>query len=102
MGWGYMSPPPWDGTPRDPRPALSPQPLQPIVHIWDSATLLTLQQIGLGSFERGVGSLAFSTAVSPCPPVPLCVSPIPQPSPHPCPPRTKVLTSVWWTTPTST
>ncbi|XP_069665539.1 echinoderm microtubule-associated protein-like 3 isoform X3 [Haliaeetus albicilla] len=38
------------------------KPLQPIVHIWDSATLLTLQQIGLGSFERGVGSLAFSTA----------------------------------------
>ncbi|XP_077645757.1 LOW QUALITY PROTEIN: echinoderm microtubule-associated protein-like 3 [Lonchura striata] len=40
------------------------KPLQPIVHIWDSATLQTLQQIGLGSFERGVGSLAFSTAVS--------------------------------------
>uniref|UniRef100_A0A8C3NA96 EMAP like 3 n=1 Tax=Geospiza parvula TaxID=87175 RepID=A0A8C3NA96_GEOPR len=38
------------------------KPLQPIVHIWDSATLQTLQQIGLGSFERGVGSLAFSTA----------------------------------------
>ncbi|XP_068779726.1 echinoderm microtubule-associated protein-like 3 isoform X2 [Struthio camelus] len=38
------------------------KPLQPVVHIWDSATLLTLQQIGLGSFERGVGSLAFSTA----------------------------------------
>ncbi|XP_074860895.1 echinoderm microtubule-associated protein-like 3 isoform X1 [Carettochelys insculpta] len=38
------------------------KPLQPFVHIWDSATLLTLQQIGLGSFERGVGSLAFSTA----------------------------------------
>ncbi|XP_061200432.1 echinoderm microtubule-associated protein-like 3 [Neopsephotus bourkii] len=36
--------------------------LQPVVHIWDSATLLTLQQIGLGSFERGVGSLAFSSA----------------------------------------
>uniref|UniRef100_A0A672UTZ0 EMAP like 3 n=1 Tax=Strigops habroptila TaxID=2489341 RepID=A0A672UTZ0_STRHB len=36
--------------------------LQPVVYIWDSATLLTLQQIGLGSFERGVGSLAFSTA----------------------------------------
>ncbi|XP_062454807.1 echinoderm microtubule-associated protein-like 3 isoform X2 [Rhea pennata] len=29
------------------------KPLQPMVHIWDSATLLTLQQIGLGSFERG-------------------------------------------------
>ncbi|KAM4880033.1 LOW QUALITY PROTEIN: echinoderm microtubule-associated protein-like 3 [Sylvia borin] len=38
------------------------KPLQPVVHIWDSATLQTLQQIGLGSFERGVGSLAFSTA----------------------------------------
>ncbi|KAM9251657.1 echinoderm microtubule-associated protein-like 3 [Cariama cristata] len=38
------------------------KPLQPIVHIWDSATLLTLQQIGLGTFERGVGSIAFSTA----------------------------------------
>uniref|UniRef100_A0A8D2Q7X7 EMAP like 3 n=1 Tax=Varanus komodoensis TaxID=61221 RepID=A0A8D2Q7X7_VARKO len=38
------------------------KPLQPSVHIWDSSTLLTLQQIGLGSFERGVGSLAFSTA----------------------------------------
>ncbi|XP_062454808.1 echinoderm microtubule-associated protein-like 3 isoform X3 [Rhea pennata] len=38
------------------------KPLQPMVHIWDSATLLTLQQIGLGSFERGVGALAFSTA----------------------------------------
>uniref|UniRef100_A0A452H305 Uncharacterized protein n=1 Tax=Gopherus agassizii TaxID=38772 RepID=A0A452H305_9SAUR len=38
------------------------KPLQPFVHIWDSSTLVTLQQIGLGSFERGVGSLAFSTA----------------------------------------
>ncbi|XP_072840334.2 echinoderm microtubule-associated protein-like 3 isoform X1 [Pogona vitticeps] len=38
------------------------KPLQPFVHIWDSTTLATLQQIGLGSFERGVGSLAFSTA----------------------------------------
>ncbi|XP_064359274.1 echinoderm microtubule-associated protein-like 3 isoform X2 [Dromaius novaehollandiae] len=38
------------------------KPLQPVVHIWDSSTLLTLQQIGLGSFERGVGSLAFSAA----------------------------------------
>ncbi|OWK50997.1 Echinoderm microtubule-associated protein-like 3 [Lonchura striata] len=46
--------------PKSPNPR--PQPLQPIVHIWDSATLQTLQQIGLGSFERGVGSLAFSTA----------------------------------------
>ncbi|KAJ7307594.1 hypothetical protein JRQ81_009624, partial [Phrynocephalus forsythii] len=38
------------------------KPLQPFVDIWDSTTLLPLQQIGLGSFERGVGSLAFSTA----------------------------------------
>ncbi|KAJ1108721.1 hypothetical protein NDU88_006091 [Pleurodeles waltl] len=38
------------------------KPLQPFVHIWDSSTLLTLQQIGLGHFERGVGSLAFSLA----------------------------------------
>ncbi|TTI61481.1 Echinoderm microtubule-associated protein-like 3 [Bagarius yarrelli] len=38
------------------------KPLQPFVHIWDSATLTTLQQIGLGTFERGVGSVAFSTA----------------------------------------
>ncbi|XP_077180497.1 echinoderm microtubule-associated protein-like 3 isoform X2 [Paroedura picta] len=37
------------------------KPLQPFVHIWDSSTLLPLQEIGLGSFERGVGSLAFST-----------------------------------------
>ncbi|XP_064593026.1 echinoderm microtubule-associated protein-like 3 [Zonotrichia leucophrys gambelii] len=43
-------------------PTYARPPLQPIVHIWDSATLQTLQQIGLGSFERGVGSLAFSTA----------------------------------------
>uniref|UniRef100_A0A8C3B0I7 EMAP like 3 n=1 Tax=Cyclopterus lumpus TaxID=8103 RepID=A0A8C3B0I7_CYCLU len=35
-------------------------PLQPCVHIWDSTTLVTLQQIGLGSFQRGVGSVAFS------------------------------------------
>ncbi|XP_061105176.1 echinoderm microtubule-associated protein-like 4 isoform X2 [Conger conger] len=34
------------------------------VHIWDSGTLVTLQQIGLGSFERGVGSVAFSHADS--------------------------------------
>lgn len=40
------------------------QPLQPFVHIWDSKTLVTLQQIGLGTFERGVGSVAFSSAVS--------------------------------------
>ncbi|KAL4648208.1 echinoderm microtubule-associated protein-like 4 isoform X2 [Arapaima gigas] len=38
------------------------KPLQPFVHIWDSTTLVTLQQIGLGSFERGVGSVAFSYA----------------------------------------
>ncbi|XP_062850142.1 echinoderm microtubule-associated protein-like 2 [Trichomycterus rosablanca] len=38
------------------------KPLQPFVHIWDSTTLLTVQQIGLGTFERGVGSVAFSTA----------------------------------------
>ncbi|TRY87572.1 hypothetical protein DNTS_027013 [Danionella cerebrum] len=36
------------------------KPLQPFVHIWDSKTLVTLQQIGLGTFERGVGSIAFS------------------------------------------
>lgn len=40
------------------------QPLQPFVHIWDSNTLVTLQQIGLGTFERGVGSVAFSNSVS--------------------------------------
>ncbi|XP_036379829.1 echinoderm microtubule-associated protein-like 3 [Megalops cyprinoides] len=40
------------------------KPLQPSVHIWDSTTLATLQQIGLGSFERGVGSVAFSHADS--------------------------------------
>ncbi|KAG7484962.1 hypothetical protein MATL_G00055720 [Megalops atlanticus] len=40
------------------------KPLQPSVHIWDSTTLVTLQQIGLGSFERGVGSVAFSHADS--------------------------------------
>ncbi|XP_060614237.2 echinoderm microtubule-associated protein-like 3 isoform X1 [Anolis sagrei] len=38
------------------------KPLQPFVHIWDSSNLNTLQTIGLGNFERGVGSLAFSTA----------------------------------------
>uniref|UniRef100_A0A672HU48 HELP domain-containing protein n=1 Tax=Salarias fasciatus TaxID=181472 RepID=A0A672HU48_SALFA len=36
------------------------KPLQPCVHIWDSSTLVTLQQIGLGAFQRGVGSVAFS------------------------------------------
>lgn len=39
------------------------KPLQPFVHIWDSTTLTTLQQIGLGTFERGVGSVAFSSTV---------------------------------------
>ncbi|XP_051935744.1 echinoderm microtubule-associated protein-like 3 [Hippocampus zosterae] len=37
------------------------KPLQSCVHIWDSATLVTLQQIGLGTFQRGVASVAFST-----------------------------------------
>uniref|UniRef100_V9KFR1 Echinoderm microtubule associated protein like 3 n=1 Tax=Callorhinchus milii TaxID=7868 RepID=V9KFR1_CALMI len=40
------------------------KPLLPCVHIWDSTSLQTLQHIGLGSFERGVGSLAFSKADS--------------------------------------
>ncbi|XP_056298181.1 echinoderm microtubule-associated protein-like 3 isoform X2 [Pseudoliparis swirei] len=40
------------------------KPMQPCVHIWDSTTLVTLQQIGLGSFQRGVGSVAFSFADS--------------------------------------
>ena len=35
-----------------------------MVHVWDSETLLKLQEIGLGAFERGVGTLAFSVAVS--------------------------------------
>ncbi|MED6233779.1 Echinoderm microtubule-associated protein-like 3 [Ataeniobius toweri] len=40
--------------------------MQACVHIWDSTTLVTLQQIGLGTFQRGVGvgSLAFSIADS--------------------------------------
>ncbi|XP_058518897.1 echinoderm microtubule-associated protein-like 3 isoform X6 [Ochotona princeps] len=38
------------------------KPLQPVVHVWDSETLLKLQEIGLGAFERGVGALAFSAA----------------------------------------
>uniref|UniRef100_A0AAQ5XQV3 HELP domain-containing protein n=1 Tax=Amphiprion ocellaris TaxID=80972 RepID=A0AAQ5XQV3_AMPOC len=38
--------------------------LQPHVRIWDSVSLSTLQIIGLGTFERGVGSLAFSKADS--------------------------------------
>uniref|UniRef100_A0A8C9ZF39 EMAP like 3 n=1 Tax=Sander lucioperca TaxID=283035 RepID=A0A8C9ZF39_SANLU len=40
------------------------KPLQPCVHIWDSITLVTLQQIGLGTFQRGVGLVAFSFADS--------------------------------------
>uniref|UniRef100_A0AAY4AFF5 HELP domain-containing protein n=1 Tax=Denticeps clupeoides TaxID=299321 RepID=A0AAY4AFF5_9TELE len=38
------------------------KPFQPFVYIWDSTTLATLHQIGLGTFERGVGSVAFSQA----------------------------------------
>ncbi|XP_032871317.1 echinoderm microtubule-associated protein-like 3 isoform X2 [Amblyraja radiata] len=38
------------------------KPLLPSVHVWDSGTLQTLQHIGSGSFERGVGCLAFSRA----------------------------------------
>ncbi|XP_043931691.1 echinoderm microtubule-associated protein-like 3 [Protopterus annectens] len=38
------------------------KPLQPFINIWDSNTLNTLLQIGMGSFERGVGSVAFSWA----------------------------------------
>ncbi|KAK1791497.1 hypothetical protein P4O66_013500 [Electrophorus voltai] len=44
--------------------ALFLEPLQPHVRVWDSVTLTTLQVIGLGTFERGVGSLAFSKADS--------------------------------------
>uniref|UniRef100_A0A8D3A5C2 EMAP like 3 n=1 Tax=Scophthalmus maximus TaxID=52904 RepID=A0A8D3A5C2_SCOMX len=40
------------------------KPLQPCVLIWDSTSLVTLQQIGLGTFQRGVGSVAFSFADS--------------------------------------
>lgn len=40
------------------------QALQPHVRIWDSVSLSTLQVVGTGTFERGVGSLAFSKAVS--------------------------------------
>ncbi|KAJ8248330.1 hypothetical protein GJAV_G00240860 [Gymnothorax javanicus] len=36
--------------------------LQPHVRVWDSVSLSTLQVIGLGTFERGVGSLCFSKA----------------------------------------
>ncbi|XP_008292070.1 echinoderm microtubule-associated protein-like 4 [Stegastes partitus] len=38
--------------------------LQPHVRVWDSVSLSTLQIVGLGTFERGVGSLAFSKADS--------------------------------------
>ncbi|XP_020036622.1 echinoderm microtubule-associated protein-like 4 isoform X3 [Castor canadensis] len=40
------------------------RPLQPHVRVWDSVSLSTLQIIGLGTFERGVGSLDFSKADS--------------------------------------
>ncbi|XP_037335269.2 echinoderm microtubule-associated protein-like 3 [Pungitius pungitius] len=40
------------------------KPLHPCVYIWDSTTLVTLQQIGLGAFQRGVGCVAFSVADS--------------------------------------
>ncbi|XP_046692793.1 echinoderm microtubule-associated protein-like 4 isoform X4 [Silurus meridionalis] len=40
------------------------RPLQPHVRVWDSVTLQTLQIVGMGTFERGVGSLAFSKADS--------------------------------------
>ncbi|KAM9809431.1 echinoderm microtubule-associated protein-like 4 isoform 5-T5 [Syngnathus typhle] len=38
--------------------------VQPHVRIWDSVSLSTLQVVGLGTFERGVGSLVFSKADS--------------------------------------
>ncbi|XP_054976597.1 echinoderm microtubule-associated protein-like 4 isoform X4 [Sorex araneus] len=40
------------------------RPLQPHVRVWDSFSLSTLQIIGLGTFERGVGCLDFSKADS--------------------------------------
>ncbi|XP_065535360.1 echinoderm microtubule-associated protein-like 4 isoform X5 [Lathamus discolor] len=40
------------------------RPLQPHVRVWDSVSLVTLQVIGLGTFERGVGCLDFSKADS--------------------------------------
>ncbi|XP_077341825.1 echinoderm microtubule-associated protein-like 4 isoform X7 [Lithobates pipiens] len=40
------------------------RPLQPHVRVWDSVSLSTLQVIGLGTFERGVGCLHFSKADS--------------------------------------
>ncbi|XP_048359634.1 echinoderm microtubule-associated protein-like 4 isoform X5 [Sphaerodactylus townsendi] len=38
--------------------------LHPHVRVWDSVSLMTLQVIGLGTFERGVGCLDFSKADS--------------------------------------
>lgn len=38
--------------------------LAPHVRVWDSVSLNTLQIVGQGTFERGVGSLAFSKADS--------------------------------------
>uniref|UniRef100_A0A8C6T4W8 EMAP like 4 n=1 Tax=Neogobius melanostomus TaxID=47308 RepID=A0A8C6T4W8_9GOBI len=38
--------------------------LAPHVRVWDSVSLNTLQVVGQGTFERGVGSLAFSKADS--------------------------------------
>ncbi|XP_031596890.1 echinoderm microtubule-associated protein-like 4 isoform X3 [Oreochromis aureus] len=40
------------------------RPVQPHVRVWDSVSLATLQIIGVKTFERGVGSLAFSKADS--------------------------------------
>ncbi|XP_028927919.1 echinoderm microtubule-associated protein-like 4 isoform X6 [Ornithorhynchus anatinus] len=40
------------------------RPLQPHVRVWDSVSLATLQVLGLGTFERGVGCLDFSKADS--------------------------------------
>ncbi|NXA35434.1 EMAL4 protein, partial [Eudromia elegans] len=40
------------------------RPLQPHVRVWDSVSLVTLQVIGLRTFERGVGCLDFSKADS--------------------------------------
>ncbi|XP_030051644.1 echinoderm microtubule-associated protein-like 4 isoform X2 [Microcaecilia unicolor] len=40
------------------------RPLHPHVRVWDSVSLSTLQVIGLGTFERGVGCLDFSKADS--------------------------------------
>nr|XP_033792272.1 echinoderm microtubule-associated protein-like 4 isoform X3 [Geotrypetes seraphini] len=40
------------------------RPLHPHVRVWDSVSLSTIQVIGLGTFERGVGCLDFSKADS--------------------------------------